>query len=255
MGRPLDDGDISSAAHFLGVTEGHVRAVIAVEASSSGFLGRYENDPRLPKILFEAHIFSRETGGQFDQSHPQLSSPSWNRDLYVGGLREHDRLLQAAVLDFVAAYRSASWGLFQVMGFNHKSAGYERLQDFIGVQYVSEGMQLRCGVQFILAHGLEKFLRVEDWRGFAKGYNGPEYEKNRYHEKLAGAFERYTSGPLQCDRGVQELQLALNRFGFNLAVDGILGSRTETAIREFQEGHGLLVDGIAGPNTRQALGL
>jgi hypothetical protein len=35
---------------------------MAVEARGSGFLGKYENDPRLPKILVEAHIFSRETG-------------------------------------------------------------------------------------------------------------------------------------------------------------------------------------------------
>jgi hypothetical protein len=255
MGRPLDDGDITSAANKLNVTEAHVRAVIAVEASGSGFLGKYENDPRLPKILFEAHIFSRETGGRFDESHPQLSSDSWNRDLYAGGLKEHDRLRQAAKLDFVAAYRSASWGLFQIMGFNHEAAGYDRLHDFIGVQYVSEGMQLRCGIQFILAHGLEKYLQAEDWSGFAKGYNGPEYEKNRYHEKLAGAFERYKSETVERDQGVKDLQRVLNRFGFNLTVDGVLGSRTEAAIREFQERKGLVVDGIAGPKTRQALGL
>ena len=255
MGRPLDDGDITSAAKRLNVTEAHVRTVIAVEAAGSGFLGKYENDPRLPKILFEAHIFSRETGGQFDTSHPQLSSPRWNRALYSGGIKEHDRLRQAADLDFSAAYRAASWGLFQIMGFNHQAAGYDNLPDFIGVQYVSEGMQLQCGVNFILAHGFEKYLQIEDWRGFAKGYNGPAYEKNRYHEKLAGAFERYKFGTIERDQGVKDLQRALNRSGFNLTVDGVLGSRTEAAIREFQERKGLAVDGIAGPKTRQALGL
>ena len=53
----------------------------------------------------------------------------------------------------------------------------------------------------------------------------------------------------------KELQKALNKYGFNLSVDGILGSRTEAAICEFQERNGLKVDGIAGPRTRRALGL
>lgn len=255
MGRPLDAGDVTSAAKRLGVTEAHVRAVIAVEASGSGFLGKYENDPRLPKILFEAHIFSRETGGQYDGTHPHLSSAKWNRALYKGGLKEHDRVRAAAELESDAAYRSASWGLFQIMGFNHEPAGYHILWDFVGVQYVSEGLQLQCGINFILSQGLEKYLQIEDWAGFAKGYNGPEYEKNQYHEKLAVAFGRFKSGLVERDKETKNLQRALNRAGFNLVVDGMLGSRTDAAIREFQEHQGLTVDGIAGPQTRRALGL
>jgi len=255
MGRPLEASDVAAAAQQLNVTEPHVRAVIAVEASGSGFLGKYENDPRVPKILFEAHVFSRETGNRFDASHPSLSSPTWNRALYSGGIAEHDRLRQARELDFAAAYRSTSWGLFQIMGFNHKAAGYDNLFDFVGVQYVSEGLQLQCGVRFILAQGLDKYLRTEDWSGFAKGYNGPAYEQNHYHEKLAGAYERYASGTVPRGQGIEDVQRALNRFGFDLAVDGAMGSRTEAAIREFQERKGLAVDGVAGPNTRRALGL
>lgn len=263
MGRSLDEGDIAFAASQLKVTEAHVLAVIAVEAAGSGFLGRYEDDPRLPKILFEAHIFSRETSGIYDISYPQISSNRWNRELYTGGIQEHDRLRQAAKLDFKAAYRSASWGLFQVMGFNHEKAGFSRVEDFVGVQYVSEGMQLQCGISFIIASGLDKHLRAEDWRKFAKGYNGKEYEKNNYHEKLATAFERYSSETagrsgstaIKRDKGVKALQQALNRAGFNLTEDGVMGSRTEAAILEFQKREGLAVDGVVGPQTRKALKL
>ena len=217
----------------------------------------------MPKILFEAYIFSRETGGIYEDSHPQLSSKHWNRELYVCGIKELDRLRQASVLDFVAAYRSASWGLFQIMGFNHEKAGYDRVEDFVGVQYVSEGMQLQCGVRFILAYGLDKHLRAGDWRKFVKGYNGSGYEKNRYHEKLAAAFDRYKSetvgrnksATVESNKDIKDLQQALNRFGLTLTVDGVRGSRTEAAIREFQERKGVTVDGIAGPKTRKALGL
>ena len=36
-------------------------------------------------------------------------------------------------------------------------------------------------------------------------------------------------------------------------VDGINGSQTQQAVRNFQKDHGLAVDGVAGPNTRQKL--
>jgi lysozyme family protein len=51
------------------------------------------------------------------------------------------------------------------------------------------------------------------------------------------------------------LQDALNRLGTTpqLAVDGIVGAGTRTAIRAFQESHGLVVDGKAGPATIPAI--
>lgn len=57
----------------------------------------------------------------------------------------------------------------------------------------------------------------------------------------AGDFVRWT-------------QDALNRvLGLALAVDGIAGTRTRQAIRQFQAQQGLTVDGIVGPHTRAAL--
>ena len=49
------------------------------------------------------------------------------------------------------------------------------------------------------------------------------------------------------------LQFLLNQYGFNLSVDGIFGSRTESAVRQFQQNNGLSVDGIVGPNTWKTL--
>jgi hypothetical protein len=256
MGRPLKNRDIKNAAETLGVSDAHVRAVIAVEARGSGFLGIYENDPRLPKILFEAHIFSRETDRLFDHSNPSLSSKTWNQDLYIGGLKEHDRLREAAKLDFVAAHRSASWGMFQIMGFNHKIAGYSNVLDFVGTQYISEGFQLQAGVQFILSKELHKPLSQNDWSAFARGYNGKSFRENRYDEKLASAFFRFSQEKnLEPTNSIKEIQQALNRNGSSLTVDGVKGPRTEAALREFQKRAGLTVDGLVGPKTLKALGL
>jgi len=52
---------------------------------------------------------------------------------------------------------------------------------------------------------------------------------------------------------VKELQAQLNKFGYKLVVDGIFGSKTETAVKDFQAKKKLSVDGIVGNNTRKAL--
>lgn len=45
------------------------------------------------------------------------------------------------------------------------------------------------------------------------------------------------------------IQSLLNVHGYKLAVDGIFGSGTESALKSFQKSKGIAADGIAGPNT------
>ena len=52
---------------------------------------------------------------------------------------------------------------------------------------------------------------------------------------------------------VRSLQYLLNARGAALAVDGILGAKTNAAVRAFQGAHGLVVDGIVGPLTWRSL--
>ena len=55
---------------------------------------------------------------------------------------------------------------------------------------------------------------------------------------------------------VTSIQNVLKKKGYySGAVDGIFGSRTLAAVKQFQRDNGLTVDGIAGPKTLKALGL
>ena len=48
---------------------------------------------------------------------------------------------------------------------------------------------------------------------------------------------------------VSKLQTVLNEHGYNLAVDGIFGAKTQAAVRDYQKKNNLKLDGIAGKET------
>ena len=67
----------------------------------------------------------------------------------------------------------------------------------------------------------------------------------------ADLYKRGSSGAT-----VTEIQTRLKSWGYyDGAVDGVYGSRTEAAVRWFQQANGLSVDGQAGAQTLAALGL
>src|SRR5262249_14797719 len=83
---PLADADLDAAAADLGCERAVIDAVCDVESSGGGFLA----DGR-PKILFEAHAFHKATGGRWDRTNPNISSPEWDRSLYgAGGAHQYE---------------------------------------------------------------------------------------------------------------------------------------------------------------------
>lgn len=188
INKKLTASDYAVVARIIGCEVATVRAVVQVESSGAGFLA----DGR-PKILFEAQWFGYFTGDRYNQTHPDISSLTWNSDLYVGGAGEWTRLEKAAVLDRTAALKSASWGLGQVMGFNFNQAGYADIESFVKDMHVSEGKQLMAMFNFINSNGLGRYLRDRDWARFARAYNGEGYRQNRYDEKLATAYQHWST--------------------------------------------------------------
>jgi hypothetical protein len=259
-GRRLTPIDIARAAGVLGCEVATVEAVRAVEAGAAG--GFLLDGTGRPQILFEAHRFSRETGGRFNASHPRLSVPSWDRTLYFGGAREYERLHAAIELDRKAALKAASWGLFQILGSNHKLAGYPDVESYVAAMRDSEGAHLDAFVAFCQAAGLDVHLRALNWAGFARGYNGTGYALNAYDVKLAAAYAKAkgkSGAPGETLRigaqgwSVTELQRLLVQAGFKVMVDGMFGRGTDVVVQQFQQARGLKPDGIVGPATWEAL--
>ena len=244
----ITDEDFERAALRLQCEVAAVRAVARVESGGrTGFLG-----DRRPKILFESRWFHKLTGGRFDESHPDISTPTWVRN-YRGGAGEYQRLAKAVALDRTAALKSASWGMFQILGANHGVAGFDDVEAFVTAQMESEGEHLDAFVGFVVSNRLDDELRDKRWADFARGYNGPAFRQNRYDEKMADAYAEFAAG--RQTPTTREIQRALNRHGAAIGDDGISGPATRAAIREFQRAAGLPVTGIADRETIAALGL
>ncbi len=245
--KKLAKGDFEAAAARLFCDVAAVRAVAEVESGGrSGFL-----PDKRPKILFESRLFHELTRGIYD-ANADVSTPTWVRN-YKGGAAEYTRLAKAVRLDRPAALKATSWGMFQILGTNHRACGFPDVESYVDAQLVSEGAHLQAFVGFVVTNKLDDELRDRRWADFARGYNGPGYRQNHYDEKIAAAYAKYTAGGMA--PSTEDLQRALNRNGASLVVDGLTGPVTREAIRDFQRRHGLAVDGLAGPKTLAALGL
>lgn len=184
----INRADMIAAASRLDVPVGHLEMVRKVESGGKSF-----DDKGRPIILFEPHIFYRQTGGRYGRT--AFSNPSWDRTLYPKSYDGRwEQLADAAEVDEAAAIESASWGLWQIMGFHWKALGYASAQEFAAEMVESEGNHLDALVRFIGVNGLADELRdcragsPNSCRPFARAYNGPGYAANNYHVKMADAL-------------------------------------------------------------------
>lgn len=230
--EPLSKPGFEAAVATLGVGMAELVAVLKVESKSCGFLPN-----RRPKILYERHVFHRLTGGRHSAANPDISNPVAGG--YAGNEREYPRLEQAMRLDRTAALKSASWGAGQVMGENHKMVGYDSVESMVEAMQVSEDEQLLAVVNFIKNRRLDNTLRQHDWAGFARGYNGPAYAKNKYDLMLHSKYNEVLTGTLP-DLNVRAAQLYLTYLGYAVGdIDGLYGRRSRAAVVEFKTAGGL----------------
>jgi len=203
--RPLKEDDIRLVAGYLGCHLAALKAVIAVESRGEGF------DDGRPIILNEPHIFWRELGAGANRNKAVkagLAYQKWGSKPYPKTQAARYKWLEEAMaIDERAALRSCSWGLGQVMGFNHGLCGFADVQRFVRAMLISEGAQLYAMARFIVSKDLHDELRERDWSGFARSYNGASFAKHGYHTKLKNAYEGRPASEKVFPRAVSEADL------------------------------------------------
>jgi len=182
---------LKQSALSLGIDYPLLLAITKVEANSNGFIA-----PNKPLVLFERHVFYKQLKKQgFDidklaNQYPLLINKTPGG--YLGGLRENYRLEMAKQINENCAIESTSFGLFQIMGFHWKTLSYESVQDFEQQMGESELKQTEAFIRFISLSANSKMitaLKTHDYATFARLYNGPNYKKNHYDEKIKEVYE------------------------------------------------------------------
>ncbi|MGE8153246.1 N-acetylmuramidase domain-containing protein [Pseudomonas vancouverensis] len=192
----LADADIADAATQWALDQDIVRAVYKVESNGRGFVDGF------PKTLFEGHVFwarLQKYGIDPQRLAPgnrDILYPRWTRDFYGNAVKERDRLARAQAIHSAAALESASWGLFQIMGYHWSDLGYSGIDAFVALMKQHEREHLKAFGQFIKTKTLRKkplvdLLRNLEWADFAYAYNGAGYRANAYDDKLEAAYRKF----------------------------------------------------------------
>lgn len=198
--KRIEDIDLPRIGKEIGVGEDEIHAVLEVESAGSGFDAQGR-----PKILFEPHVFYRclAAGAKRDEAVRQgLAYPSWRRGQYPKD--SYPRLHAAIKIDETAALKAASWGLGQILGENHKAAGYATPQAMVLEFMSDEDNHLEAMIRFMKSAGIAKALKAihdkaargetitaTDWVPVARPYNGAGYATHNYHGRLAVAHAKW----------------------------------------------------------------
>ena len=190
----LNENHYVEAAKKLNLEVNIIKTVTAVEALQFGF---YNNGT--PVTLFERHVFYRELvasrgsayATKITAMYPDICNTQTGG--YIGGKAELTRLAKARGIDEAAALKSASYGLFQIMGFNYLQTGNVSVGKYFDNISIGEPQQLDAFVNYLLLDkdgSLINNLRKKDFASFAREYNGPGYKKNQYDTKMMAEYLR-----------------------------------------------------------------
>ncbi|WP_441254557.1 N-acetylmuramidase domain-containing protein [Aeromonas sp. A600620] len=193
-GNQLTINHMQAGADLLAVPLATMATVAQVESIGEGF-----TQAMRPVVLFERHVFYKQltkhlgkaAADQLAAHYPNLVSPK--RGGYAGGAAEWERLQLAISLHRDAAIESASWGMFQIMGYHWQPLGFASASDWQNAMQRSEVEHLTALCRFIQQDpAMHKALQGRKWADFARRYNGPAYKENDYDTKLAKWFAYFT---------------------------------------------------------------
>ena len=191
---------ILSIAKELDVPAGGVYGFVITESNGAFSWG----GGKIP-ILFERHVCYREVKRKFGyfkarqlfKAYPDICNPKSGG--YGPSATQYNRLAKAiSRIDKEIAHLSASFGAFQIMGFNHRLAGYSSAVLMSDAFHADpENNQVRGFVEFLKNYkrgGVIAALRCRDWVAAAKAYNGKRYYINSYDKKIKTAAHAWDVG-------------------------------------------------------------
>lgn len=191
---------INEKAKELGVDPDLLGATIWVESSGSGFSGgklkiRFENHHFIDKAGKDYGLFS---GTEWNAPHfyRESSNEPWKVVHSGEQYDEHAAFESAKRLNPEAAHKSVSMGMGQIMGFNHKAAGYDSAKEMFDDFSRGHTPQINGMVAFLRNDkdgNLVKALQDRDLREYVKLYNGTGDEASvaKYLKKLQDGITNY----------------------------------------------------------------
>jgi hypothetical protein len=147
-------------------------AVAMVESSCKGF-----RNNGFPVIRFEKHVFNRylkkaKVPTQMLRKAACIKGSGWDAYNAALAINEHYAKL------------STSFGMFQIMGFNHQIVGYDTVEEFVKAMETSVEKQIEAFCLYVINTYAKSAINRKDFAEFARKYNGPNYHMNSYDTKL-----------------------------------------------------------------------
>lgn len=190
----------------LGLDPRLVRAVMQAESGQKPF----GPDGRVI-IRFEPHVFARLTAEKAlglnrrgtrteARAHGKIVLNPGMTDIYEGRKRkggqaaEWETLGRARAIDNDLAIKSTSFGLGQIMGSNHKAAGYKTAQEMFDA-FASSGTEQVLGMLRLITAvpALTTALKNKNLPAFVAVYNGAAVgteHNNGYVKRMEAAFAK-----------------------------------------------------------------
>ena len=160
----------------FGIPDINIKKIVAVESGGLGF----SKETGKIIIQFEPSWFKRKS--------PYTPSGKWSLNKVEKQAEEWKAFNDAFLKNPNAAMESTSIGLMQVMGFHYKLLGFKTVGEMWDYAKESEVNQLRLGLMFIKTNKkMYNAIVTGDWDTFAYFYNGEQYKKFDYANRLREA--------------------------------------------------------------------
>lgn len=224
VGGEVNNEDIESAAKDLKCEPSLIYAIARQESGHSSFIKI--GDRTVPTILYERHWFrkltkpNKSSPSPYEEKFHDICGPAYHKtkkqttgkksekktvliDVMTGSeanpddiygppnIPQYKRLVKAYQLNKSAVLQSCSWGKFQIMGFNYKSAGFDDVFGFVKAMCSGDPAHIKAFLKFAKSNAvLLDGLRNKNYEKIAEGHNGASWKT--INKDYASNIEKYS---------------------------------------------------------------